>query len=70
MLNHELTLDQAINAMIVEQNAAYALIWNSERREFTGIVTLRNVLEMVTSLCESYDAWYREQHRKPPSDSL
>jgi len=56
--------------MIVEQNAAFALIWNSERREFTGIVTLRNVLEMVTSLCESYDQWYRDQSRKPHSEQL
>jgi CBS domain-containing protein len=56
--------------MIVEQNAAFALIWNSERREFTGIVTLRNVLEMVTSLCESYDQWYRDQSHKLHSEQL
>jgi Mg2+/Co2+ transporter CorC len=55
VLNHELTLNQVIDAMIVEQNAIFALIWNSEQREFTGIVTLRNILEMITYLCESYD---------------
>lgn len=65
VLNHELTLDQVIDAMIVEQSAIFALIWNSEQREFTGIVTLRNVLELITSLCESYDQWLREQIRKP-----
>ena len=55
VLNHDLSLNQVIDAMIVEQNAIFALIWNSEAREFTGIVTLRNILEMITSLCEFYD---------------
>lgn len=51
--------------MIVEQSSIFALIWNSEHKEFTGIVTLRNILDLITSLCESYDLWLREQTRKP-----
>ena len=65
VLNHELTLDQVIEAMIVEQSSIFALIWNSELKEFTGIVTLRNILDLITSLCESFDQWLREQTRKP-----
>ena len=65
VLNHELTLQQVIEAMVGEHNSNFAIIWNSERREFTGIVTLRNLLELITSLCESYDSWLREFKKSP-----
>ena len=51
--------------MVGEHNSNFAIIWNSERREFTGIVTLRNLLELITSLCESYDSWLREFKKSP-----
>ena len=51
--------------MVGEHNSVFAIIWNSEKREFTGIVTLRNLLELITSLCESYDLWLREFKKNP-----
>jgi len=56
VLNNQLTLDQCIAAMVVQQSATYSLIWDAvDRRRFTGIVTLRNILEMIVSLCEAIE---------------
>jgi hypothetical protein len=55
--------------MIVEHNSIFSLIWNSEKREFTGILTLRNVLELITDICESYDQWQRDSVRKSKQES-
>jgi hypothetical protein len=53
VLNHELTLDQVIKAMCVENNKPAAVVWNSEKHEFTRILTLRNIMELVTTICEN-----------------
>ncbi len=56
VLNNQLTLDQCIEAMVVEQSASFSLIWDAaDRRSFTGIVTLRNILEMLVTLCETIE---------------
>jgi len=47
ILNHDLTLAQMLDAMVCEQNKYVGIIWNSEQREFTFIVTLRNILELI-----------------------
>jgi hypothetical protein len=58
VMNHELTLSQVIQAQICEQNANYSIIYHTEQREFTGIVTLRNILELLISLVETLDDEY------------
>ena len=55
VMNHELTLAQVIEAQICQQNATFSLIYHTGQREFTGIVTLRNILELICSLMESLD---------------
>lgn len=49
--------------MVCEQASTFAVIWNSDRREFTGIVTLRNMLELVISVCESLEVAWQEKAR-------
>ena len=40
----------------MEQSANFSLIWDAaDRRSFTGIVTLRNILEMIVSVCETIE---------------
>jgi hypothetical protein len=55
VMNHELTLAQVIEAQICQQNATFSLIYHTGQREFTGIVTLRNILELFVSLIEAVD---------------
>ena len=40
---------------MVEQSASFALVWNSQMRGFTGIVTLRNILELIVNLCQTVE---------------
>ena len=30
---------------------SYGVIWNGDLREFMGIMTIRNILELIISLC-------------------
>ena len=55
VLNHELTLQQMIQCQIVENHAAFSLIYHSTRREFTGIVTLRNILELIVAMVDTLE---------------
>lgn len=47
-----MTIAQAIKAQVCQQSCNYGIIWNSVSREFTRIVTLRNILELIVSLCD------------------
>ena len=70
VLNNQLTLDQCIEAMVVEQSASFSLIWDSaDRRSFTGIVTLRNILELIVGLCETIEQVAYENMRSASEDS-
>ena len=69
VLNNQLTLEQCIEAMVVEQSSTFALIWDAaDRRSFTGIVTLRNILEMIVSLCETIEHLNYENVRMQSED--
>lgn len=67
VLNHELTMMQCIEAMVVEQSTDFALVWNSQIRGFTGIVTLRNILELIVNICETVEQVAFE-HKRRDSD--
>ena len=54
-MNHELKLCQLLQAQIGEHNASFSIIFHSGKREFTGIVTIRNILELIISLCETLE---------------
>jgi CBS domain containing-hemolysin-like protein len=60
VLNHDLTITQAIKAQIADHHCSYALVYHSGRREFIGIFTLRNLLELVVSLEETLELVYAE----------
>lgn len=34
VLNHEMTILQSIEAMILQQNVRCAIVWNNEKREY------------------------------------
>ena len=56
--------------MVVEQSASFSLIWDAaDRRSFTGIVTLRNILELIVSLCETIEQVTYENMRSASEDS-
>ena len=55
VVNHNLTLAQCIEAMVSEQSATFSLIWDNQIRGFTGIVTLRNILELIVNVCETIE---------------
>ena len=56
--------------MVVEQSASFSLIWDAaDRRSFTGIVTLRNILEMLVTLCETIEQVTHENVRQVSDDS-
>ena len=55
VVNHNLTLVQCIEAMVSEQSATFSLIWDNQIRGFTGIVTLRNILELIVNVCETIE---------------
>ena len=55
VVNHNLTLAQCIEAMVCEQSASFSLIWDNQIRGFTGIVTLRNILELIVNICETIE---------------
>lgn len=63
VLNHELTLAQAIETMTSEQCVTFAVIWNSDRREFIGIITVGSLLELIIQVCESLDLAWQEKAR-------
>jgi hypothetical protein len=44
-----------IQCQIVENHAAFSLIYHSTRREFTGIVTLRNILELIVAMVDTLE---------------
>jgi hypothetical protein len=46
--------------MVCEQNKYVGIIWNSEKREFTFIVTLRNILELIIQVCEGLKIAFEE----------
>ena len=70
VLNNQLTLDQCIEAMVVEQSASFSLIWDAaDRRSFTGIVTLRNILELIVNLCETIEQVTYESIRRGNDES-
>ena len=52
VLNHESTLWQAIQAIAVEQNVQWSAVWNSDKKEFIGIITIRNLLEILVFFVE------------------
>lgn len=41
--------------MIHDHSAYFAVIWNCESRRFTGIVTLRNILELLLFIIETLE---------------
>lgn len=53
VLNHESTIRQLINAMVVDQNVQWSAVWDSEKKDFMGIVTMRDLLEMLVFFVES-----------------
>ena len=56
--------------MVVEQSASFSLSWDAaDRRSFTGIVTLRNILELIVSLCETIEQVAYENMRGASEDS-
>jgi hypothetical protein len=59
VVNQDLSLSQLIQAQVVQQQSPYSLIYHSGQREFTGIVTVRNVLELLISLVEQLDQVYQ-----------
>ena len=62
VVNHNLTLAQCIEAMVCEQSASFSLIWDNHIRGFTGIVTLRNILELIVNICETIEQVHQECH--------
>jgi len=46
-MNHEASMSQCINAMVIEQNVQNFVAWDSEKKEFLGIVTIRDLLELL-----------------------
>ena len=56
--------------MVVEQSASFSLIWDAaDRRSFTGIVTLRNILELIVNLCETIEQVTYESIRRGNDES-
>jgi hypothetical protein len=70
VLNHELTLAQVIDAMICDQRKYAAIIWNSEVREFTTIVTLRNILEFLVNICDNLQSTSEEIENLSANNSM
>ncbi len=51
-MNSESTLQQTISAMISDQNVQWCAIWDSQRKDYTGIVTIRDILEIFVYLVD------------------
>ena len=51
-----------------EQSATFSLIWDSKKRGFTGIVTLRNILEVIVSICETIEQVHAENMKSLSDD--
>ena len=68
VVNNQLTLSQCIEAMVCEQSATFSLIWDSKKRGFTGIVTLRNILEVIVSICETIEQVHTENMKSLSDD--
>mmetsp|Transcript_8654 Transcript_8654/g.14661 ORF Transcript_8654/g.14661 Transcript_8654/m.14661 type:complete len:199 (+) Transcript_8654:184-780(+) len=47
VLNNEMTVAQAIEAMIRQQNVKVAILWDNKKREYEGLFTLRDLLECM-----------------------
>ena len=48
------------------------MIWNGDRREFNGILTIRNILELIISLCGTLQIVLSSDEAKSqsPKDSV
>ena len=53
VLNHDLSIKQCINAMVLDQNVQWTAVWDSGKKEFLGIITIRDLLEMLVYFVES-----------------
>ncbi len=53
VLNHESTIKQMISAMVIDQNVQWCAVWDSDKKDFLGIVTMRDLLEMIVFFVES-----------------
>jgi len=53
VINHESSLKQCITAMAVDQNVQWCAVWDSTKKEFLGIITIRDLLEIIVYFVES-----------------
>ena len=42
-----------INAIVVDQNVQWGAVWDSDKKDFMGIVTIRDLLEMLVFFVDS-----------------
>lgn len=48
-----MSLAQCINAMVIEQNMPYIVVWDSEKKDYLGMLSLRDLLEILLYFVDS-----------------
>ena len=72
VVNHESSLKQCITAMVVDQNVQWCAVWDSTKKEFLGIITIRDLLEIIVYFVESLKTSFmsEETHMMPQTPFL
>ncbi len=52
MLNYDVSLEATLQAMLVENSVQVSVVWNSETKDFIGIISVRDILDMVVFFAE------------------
>ena len=48
--------------MVIDQNVQWSAVWDSEKKDFLGIITMRDLLEMLVFFVESLkESFLREE---------
>lgn len=50
--------------MVIDQNVQWCAVWDSEKKDFLGIITIRDLLEMIVYFVDSLkDSFTREESK-------
>eukprot|EP00347_Sterkiella_histriomuscorum_P010749 403375069 len=61
ILSYDSSIQQCINAMVIEQNVQSCVCWDSEKKEFLGMIAIRDLLEIIVYICQILkEAYVRE----------
>jgi len=57
--------------MVADQNIQWSAVWDSDKKDFLGIITIRDILEMVVYFVDSLkESFQREEVSNMKEESL